>query len=74
MIFLELPKVVTMFPTQTTKTSDDVALPEAMRMLEELGADVVGLNCSFGPETILPLMEDIKAKCQVKTSCLCAVT
>ena len=29
---------------------------EACRRLEEAGADVVGLNCSRGPATMLPLI------------------
>ena len=56
--------MVTLFPTGEN-TIDEIPLPDALRMLEELGADVVGLNCSRGPETILPLMEDIKSKCKV---------
>ncbi len=34
--------------------------PEAMAaMLEGLGADAIGLNCSFGPEQLLPVAEKI---------------
>ncbi|PIK61256.1 betaine homocysteine S-methyltransferase 1 [Apostichopus japonicus] len=41
-------------------TLDDVEITEAMKRLEAAGADVVGLNCARGPETIIPLMEKIK--------------
>jgi betaine-homocysteine S-methyltransferase len=34
---------------------------EACARLEQAGADVVGLNCSRGPATILPLLERVRA-------------
>ncbi len=34
---------------------------EACRRLEDAGAEVVGLNCSRGPATMLPLLRDIRA-------------
>ena len=40
-------------------TLDDVPIPEALRQLEELGADVVGLNCGRGPHTMLPLLRAV---------------
>jgi betaine-homocysteine S-methyltransferase len=55
-----LPSVVTFASTSDT-TIDGVELDEACRRLEEAGADVVGLNCSRGPETMLPLLERIRA-------------
>ena len=39
---------------------DGVKLSEAFPRLEAAGADVLGLNCIRGPDTILPLMEKIK--------------
>ena len=34
------------------------ALPEAVvATLEGMGADVIGVNCSFGPKTLLPIVE-----------------
>ena len=38
---------------------DDVALDEACRRIADAGADVVGLNCSRGPATMLPILERI---------------
>lgn len=41
-------------------TVDEVEVTEAMKRIESAGADVVGLNCARGPDTMLPLMEKIK--------------
>jgi betaine-homocysteine S-methyltransferase len=42
------------------KTKDGYSFVEACQLLEERGADVVGLNCSRGPDTMLPLVEEIR--------------
>ncbi len=55
-----LPSVVT-FAQITESTIDGVPLEEACRRVADAGADVVGLNCSRGPATILPLLERIRA-------------
>jgi len=39
---------------------DDYTLPEACQRLRDAGADVVGLNCIRGPNTMLPLLEEIR--------------
>ena len=44
---------------------DDVTVVEACRRLEELGADVVGLNCLVGPKMMLPLLKPIREACKV---------
>jgi betaine-homocysteine S-methyltransferase len=38
---------------------DDYTLTEACQRLKDAGADVVGLNCIRGPDTMLPLLEEI---------------
>jgi len=40
---------------------------EAMKRLEQAGADVVGLNCARGPRTMMPLLKKIReaVKCHV---------
>lgn len=38
---------------------DDYTVPQACRRLKDAGADVVGLNCIRGPNTMLPLIEEI---------------
>ena len=55
-----LPSVVTFASTDET-TIDGYAFDDACRRLEAAGADVVGLNCSRGPRTMLPLLERIRA-------------
>ena len=41
---------------------------EACKNLEEAGAAVVGLNCFAGPDTMLPLLKQLKAVCKVRYS------
>ena len=55
-----LPAVVT-FASTDEVTIDGYAYDEACRQLEASGADVVGLNCSRGPRTMLPILERIRA-------------
>ncbi|HEY3181621.1 MAG TPA: homocysteine S-methyltransferase family protein [Gaiellaceae bacterium] len=55
-----LPSVVT-FASTEPRTIDGYEFDEACKRLEAAGADVVGLNCSRGPETMLPLIEKIRA-------------
>jgi betaine-homocysteine S-methyltransferase len=54
-----LPSIVT-FASTDAVTIDGFEYVEACRQLEAKGADVVGLNCSRGPETMLPLLEQIR--------------
>jgi betaine-homocysteine S-methyltransferase len=51
-----LPAVVTFASTSET-TMDGYELDEACKRAEDAGADVVGLNCSRGPATMLPILE-----------------
>jgi betaine-homocysteine S-methyltransferase len=55
-----LPVVVT-FASTMPQTIDGVEFDEACRRVEAAGADVVGLNCSRGPATMLPVLEKIRA-------------
>jgi betaine-homocysteine S-methyltransferase len=55
-----LPSLVT-FASTSERTIDGYALDDACRRVEEKGADVVGLNCSRGPDTLLPLLETVRA-------------
>lgn len=57
---LGLPCVTT-FASTDERTIDGHAFPEACKRLEAAGAEVVGLNCSRGPRTMLPLLEEIRA-------------
>jgi betaine-homocysteine S-methyltransferase len=56
---LGLPALVT-FASTEERTLDGVEFDEACRRLAAAGADVVGLNCSRGPETMLPLLERVR--------------
>ncbi len=47
---------------------DGVTIVETMKQLKAAGADVVGLNCGRGPETMLPILEDIVKECKVCTN------
>jgi betaine-homocysteine S-methyltransferase len=59
---LNLPAIVTLATVQPDKTRDGYAYDEACKILEDNGADVVGLNCSRGPTTMLPILEKIRDK------------
>jgi betaine-homocysteine S-methyltransferase len=62
---LGLPAMVTFASVQPGATYDGHDYVEACRVLEAHGATVVGLNCSRGPETMLPLLERIRAAVDV---------
>ena len=55
-----LPAVVTMTQHRHATTRDGLTQAEACKRLEDAGADVVGLNCSRGPETMLPTLREIR--------------
>jgi betaine-homocysteine S-methyltransferase len=55
-----LPSIVT-YASTSDRTIDGHEFEDACKALEEKGADVVGLNCSRGPETLLPLLERVRA-------------
>jgi betaine-homocysteine S-methyltransferase len=38
---------------------DNYTVPEACRRLKDAGADVVGMNCIRGPNTMLPLLKEL---------------
>lgn len=54
-----LPAMVT-FAAKNEESYDGKSWAESCKILEANGADVVGLNCSRGPATMLPLLEDIR--------------
>jgi betaine-homocysteine S-methyltransferase len=55
-----LRAVVTLTVHREPRTRDSLSLGEASKRLEDAGADVVGVNCSRGPATTLPLLEEIR--------------
>ncbi len=55
-----LAAVTTLAIHQAEETRDGLSPEEACRRLAEAGADVVGLNCIRGPDTMLPLIARIR--------------
>jgi betaine-homocysteine S-methyltransferase len=58
---LNLPAMVTLATVQHDSTRDGYDYTEACKILADHGADIVGLNCDRGPETMLPIIEKIRA-------------
>jgi betaine-homocysteine S-methyltransferase len=58
-----LPAVINFIPLHET-TGEGVPLAEACRRLSDRGAEVVGLNCGRGPQTILPLLAKVIANAE----------
>ena len=65
-----LEAVMTISIHQDPCTREGLAPAEACRRLADAGAVVVGLNCSRGPETMLPLLADIRAAVDVSVAAL----
>src|SRR3954454_24862602 len=54
-----LPAVITLAVHSHPETREGWTPEDACGRLEQAGADVVGLNCSRGPRTMLPLLQPI---------------
>lgn len=65
-----MPAVVTLVVDRSADMRDGPPLAEAVRRLADAGADVVGLNCSRGPATMLPLLEPLVAAVDVPVAAL----
>lgn len=55
-----LPTVITVAPMALEEMAEGVGIVEACQRLEQAGADVVGMNCFRGPETMLPWLRKIR--------------
>jgi betaine-homocysteine S-methyltransferase len=55
-----LPAVITLAVHREPTTIDGLMPDEACKRLADAGADVVGVNCSRGPATMLPLLGSIR--------------
>jgi betaine-homocysteine S-methyltransferase len=62
-----LPTVLTISPMGENKMRDGMSVVDTCKELEQRGADVVGLNCFRGPETMMPYLKEVRAavKCHV---------
>jgi betaine-homocysteine S-methyltransferase len=52
--------VITLAMHQELVTRDGVSAAEACQRLADAGADVVGLNCIRGPQTMMPMLKEIR--------------
>ena len=62
-----LPSVITIAPMGVNSMMDGVSVLDTMKELEQRGADVVGMNCFRGPETMMPYLREARKilKCHV---------
>lgn len=63
-----LPILAQMTFTEKGRTIFGVTLEEAGRTLVDLGADGVGVNCTLGPEEMLPIVEGLAKAVSVPVS------
>lgn len=54
-----LPSVITLVADRNGLSREGVPMAEACQRLVDAGADVVGLNCNRGPDTMLPLLAPV---------------
>jgi betaine-homocysteine S-methyltransferase len=64
------PAVITLTAHRASETRDGLGFGEACKRLESEGADVVGLNCSRGPATMMPLLREIREAVSVHVAAL----
>ncbi len=55
----DLPAFVTLSFETGGRTFTGCTIPSMARTLEGLGADAIGLNCSLGPDLLLPLVKEL---------------
>ena len=65
-----LPAVVTICIHQEPLTRDGMTPADACALLEQHGADVVGLNCIRGPRTMLPFLAAIRERVSAHVAAL----
>jgi betaine-homocysteine S-methyltransferase len=61
--------VVNVTVKHTDNLLDGTPVEEACAKLEEHGADVVGINCHRGPQTILPLIKKVREAVSIPVAC-----
>ena len=55
------PAVITLAVPREGRMREGWSVADAARRLEAAGADVVGLNCSRGPATMMPLLREMRS-------------
>ena len=62
-----LPSVITIAPMGENIMRDGVSIVDTCKELEQLGGDVVGMNCFRGPTTMMPYIKEVRKalKCHV---------
>lgn len=55
-----LPSVITIAPMGENIMRDGVSVLDTMKELEQRGADVVGMNCFRGPDTMMPYLREAR--------------
>lgn len=55
----DLPIITNVSMHEPGVLENGIALPEALKQLEELGADVVGVNCRLGPSQMVTSLESV---------------
>jgi len=62
-----LPSVITIAPMAENIMRDGVSIVDTCKELEQLGGDVVGMNCFRGPATMMPYIKEIRKslKCHI---------
>ncbi|HUO84603.1 MAG TPA: bifunctional homocysteine S-methyltransferase/methylenetetrahydrofolate reductase [Thermoanaerobaculia bacterium] len=64
-----LPIVAQMTVSADRRTTFGVTPTQFARRLDQAGADVIGVNCSVGPDVMLDVVEEIAAATAKKISC-----
>lgn len=57
---LKLPAMVTLASVQKDQTRDGYDYAEACKILADHGADIVGMNCDRGAETMFPIVKQVR--------------
>ena len=55
-----LPSVITIAPMAENVMRDGVSIMDVCKELEQRGADVVGMNCFRGPDTMMPYLREAR--------------
>tara|TARA_B100000676_G_C17936681_1_gene764004 strand:+ start:388 stop:1032 length:645 start_codon:yes stop_codon:yes gene_type:complete len=64
-----LPSVITMAIHRDPETYEGLSPEDCCKRLEDAGADVVGLNCIRGPDTMLPDAAKDSSGCEMPRGC-----